>query len=81
LTLYRIQEKARNEVAAGNYAKATGQLQKLATHLLAQGERNLAKTIILEIEHINKEKTFSEHGEKQIKYGTRALLLSEENKI
>jgi Ca-activated chloride channel homolog len=81
LTLCRIQEKARKEVVAGNYEKATGHLQKLATRLLAQGERNLAKTIMLEIEHINKEKNFSELGEKQIKYGTRALLLPEEQTI
>jgi Ca-activated chloride channel family protein len=78
LTLYRIQEKARKEVVAGNYEEASGHLQKLATRLLAQGERNLAKTVMLEIEHINKEKAFSELGEKQIKYGTRALLLPEE---
>jgi Ca-activated chloride channel homolog len=81
LTLYRIQEKAHKEVTSGNYEKAAGHLQKLATRLLAQGERNLAKTIMLEIEHINKEKAFSELGEKQIKYGTRALLLPEEHKI
>jgi Ca-activated chloride channel family protein len=80
LTLYRMQEKARKEVASGNYEEAAGHLQKLATRLLAQGERNLAKTVMLEIEHIHKENTFSELGEKQIKYGTRALLLPEENK-
>ena len=80
VTLCRIQEKARKEVAAGNYGKATGHLQKLAARLLAQGEHSLAKTAMLEIEHINKEKTFSELGEKQIKYGTRALLLPEEHK-
>ncbi|MGC1375858.1 MAG: VWA domain-containing protein, partial [Anaerolineales bacterium] len=45
LTLYRIQEKARAEVTAGEYDKASMHLQKLATHLLAQGERNLAHTI------------------------------------
>jgi Ca-activated chloride channel family protein len=80
LTLYRMQEKARKEVAAGNYEKAAGHLQKLATRLLAQGERNLAKTIMLEIENINEENTFSELGKKQIKYGTRALMLPEEKK-
>jgi Ca-activated chloride channel homolog len=81
LTLYRMQEKARREIAAGNYNAGADQLQKLATRLLAQGERNLAKTIMLEIEHIEKDKNFSEYGEKQIKYGTRALLLPEEHTI
>jgi Ca-activated chloride channel family protein len=80
LTLYRMQEKARKEMAAGNYEQAAGQLQKLATRLLAQGERSLAKTVLLEIEHVNKENSFSEIGEKQIKYGTRALMLPEEHK-
>lgn len=81
LTLYRIQEKARKEVNAGNYEEATKHLQKLATRLLAQGERNLAKTVIFEIENINQEKNFSELGQKQIKYGTRALVLPEERNI
>ena len=75
LTLYRIQEKARAEVAAGEYDKASDHLQKLATHLLAQGERGLARTIMFEAEHIEKEKSFSDGGDKQIKYGTRALTL------
>jgi Ca-activated chloride channel homolog len=81
LTLYRMQEKARRDIAAGNLSSGANQLQKLATRLLAQGERNLAKTIMLEIEHIEKDKNFSEHGEKQIKYGTRALFLPEERTL
>lgn len=80
LTLYRIQEKARAEVALGEYDKASAHLQKLATHLLAQGEKSLAHTIMFEVEHIEREKTFSETGEKQIKYGTRALLLPGEKR-
>jgi Ca-activated chloride channel homolog len=75
LTLYRIQEKARSEVASGQFDKASEHLQSMATHLLAQGERTLARTIMLEAEHIEKKSTFSESGEKQIKYGTRALLM------
>lgn len=80
LTLYRIQEKARDEVAAGNYAQATSHLQRLASNLLSQGERSLAKTIIFEIQNIETEQSYSEHGAKQIKYGTRALALPEEKK-
>ena len=79
LTLYRLQEKARSEVRAGNFENATAHLQKLATHLLAQGERNLAKTILFEIENIEQGKAFTEYGEKQIKYGTRALVFPKEN--
>ena len=80
LTLYRMQEKARSEVAAGNFAKATQHLQRLATHLLTQGEKSLAKTVMLEIEHIETQNKYSGQGEKQIKYGTRALLLLPEEK-
>ncbi len=80
LTLYRIQEKARNEMADGNYSKAADHLQKLATHLLAQGQTGLAKTIMLEVKNIEKDQSYSEQGEKRIKYGTRALLLPGEEK-
>lgn len=80
LTLYRIQEKARAEVASGDYDKASSHLQRLATHLLAQGEKNLAHTIMLEVQHVEQEKSFSENGEKQIKYGTRALILPGERR-
>jgi Ca-activated chloride channel homolog len=75
LNLYRMQEKARNALDAGDYEKATRHLQQLATHLLAQGEKNLAKTILLEAQHIEQQKSFTESGEKQIKYGTRSLLM------
>jgi Ca-activated chloride channel family protein len=80
LTIYRIQEKARQEVTSGDYDKAAEHLQRMATHLLAQGERSLAKTVLLEAENIQKQKAFSENGEKQIKFGTRALLLPGEIK-
>jgi Ca-activated chloride channel family protein len=75
LTLYRMQEKARSEVEAGEYDQASRRLQYLATHLLAQGERGLAHTALLEAENIQRSKVFSEEGRKQIKYGTRALLV------
>ena len=44
--------------------------------LLAQGERGLARTALLEAEHIQQDKSFSQQGRKEIKYGTRALLTS-----
>ncbi len=75
LTLYRIQERARKEVEAGETVEATRHLQFLATHLISQGERDLAHTILVEAESIQKNKQFSVEGEKRIKYGTRALLL------
>jgi len=74
LTLYRMQEKAHAEVEAGKYGRASQRLQHLATHLLAQGERGLARTALLEAESIQQMRAFSKEGHKQIKYGTRALL-------
>ncbi len=81
LTLYRMQEKARLAVEAGDYDRATRHLQQLATHLLSQGEKGLAKTIMLEAQHIEQQKAFSETGEKQIKYGTRSLLMPGERRL
>jgi Ca-activated chloride channel family protein len=80
LTLYRLQEQARLEVNAGQYEKASGHLQKLATHLLAQGQRGLARTVLLEAEQIHQRKALSLQGDKEIKYGTRALLMAGEEK-
>ena len=76
LKLYRMQEQARLEVTAGEYDQASEHLHRLATHLLAQGERGLARTALMEAEQIQENKSFSQQGRKEIKYGTRALLTS-----
>jgi Ca-activated chloride channel family protein len=76
LKLYRLQEQARTEVKAGEYAQASEHLHRLATHLLSQGERGLARTALMEAEQIQQNKSFSQEGQKEIKYGTRALLTS-----
>jgi Ca-activated chloride channel family protein len=76
LSLYRLQDKARQEVSSGNISQATRHLQYLATHLLAQGNRGLAHDVLVEAEHIQQNREFSQEGDKRIKYGTRSLLLS-----
>lgn len=75
VTLYRIQERARLAVESGDSGKAVQHLQRLATNLLSQGEKSLARTILLEAQHIEHQNAFTEGGEKQIKYGTRSLLM------
>lgn len=75
LTLYKMQEKVRLEVNAGELEKATRHMHYLATHLLSQGDRELAHTVLIEAEHVQQSQHFSGEGEKRIKYGTRALLL------
>jgi Ca-activated chloride channel family protein len=76
LTLYRLQERARSETEAGHYDAASRHLHNLATHLLSQGEQQLAKTALLEAEYIEQMHAMSASGNKEIKYQTRALLLS-----
>lgn len=75
LTLYKIQERARQDVLEGKYNDATRRLQNIATHLLSRGEEDLAQTVMNEASRIQYQRSFSEDGEKRIKYGTRALLL------
>jgi Ca-activated chloride channel family protein len=76
LTLYRMQERARVEAEDGNYEAASRHLQNLATHLLSQGEQQLAKTALLEAEHLERMHSWTASGNKVIKYDTRALLLT-----
>ena len=76
LTLYRLQERAREEAQAGHYESATRHLKNLAQHLLSQGEKELAKTTLLEANNLEHMQALSKNGGKEIKYGTRALLLS-----
>jgi hypothetical protein len=71
--LYRMQERARREIQKGNIDSATRQLQTLASNLLTQGERSLAQTILLEVEHLQQQSALTVEGSKKIKYGTRSL--------
>jgi len=75
LTLYRMQEKARKEVEQKSLGAASKHLKSLASKLDAQGDRDLAHTIRLELEELKTHEKFSLEGEKRIKYGTRSLLL------
>ena len=75
LSLYRLQEKAREEAAAGDTENATQHLKFLATHLMARGNHELANSALLEVDRLNNQQGFSEAGQKDIKYGTRSLFL------
>lgn len=75
LTLYRMQERAQKSLEGGKREDANRQLKNLATHLLAEGEVNLAQVVLNEVENIEQLRPISERGRKEIKYGTRALLL------
>jgi Ca-activated chloride channel family protein len=75
ITLFRMQERARQEVAEGKVQDASLRLQRLATQLLSMGEIELAQTAIIEAERIQQTHLLSAEGEKRIKYGTRSFLL------
>ena len=57
------------------YVEAGRRLETLATHLLAAGDRDLAKAALSEAERLTHTRRLSIEGEKVLKYGTRALLL------
>jgi hypothetical protein len=71
-----MQERAQAAVDEGEFDAAVRHLQNLATHLLSQGEHSLAKTALLEAENLEQMHAWSASGNKDIKYSTRALLLS-----
>jgi len=75
LNLYFMQERASEEMAKGDVKSATRHMENLATHLLRKGEDDLAQTVLNEVSYIHRNQSYSEDGEKRIKYGTRSLLL------
>ncbi|MGB1288787.1 MAG: vWA domain-containing protein, partial [Aggregatilineales bacterium] len=74
LTLYRMQERAKEALDDGNVTEATRRLENLATRLLEIGEGNLAQQTLAEAENISNTHMLSAKGHKTIKYQTRALL-------
>ncbi len=74
LSLYRMQERARQDLETGDSSGAAKRMRMLATHLLSQGEKSLAKTVLLAAEEMKAGDGLSEKSGKQIKYGTRALI-------
>jgi Ca-activated chloride channel family protein len=84
LSFYQMQERARLELEKGNLHSATRHMENLATQLLQKGEVNLAQTILDEMAYVQRNQSFSDDGEKRIKYGTRSLLLpasTQENRL
>jgi Ca-activated chloride channel family protein len=75
ITLFRMQDRARQEVADGKVQEASLRLQRLATQLISLGQNELAQTAFMEAERIQQTHMLSAEGEKGIKYGTRSLLL------
>ena len=81
LSIYRLQEQAQKDLAAGNMDQAAQKLNNVAVQLLSAGENGLAQTVMLELDNLKSGKSLSQEAKKRIKYSTRALLLptDEEN--
>lgn len=74
LTLYRLQEKAREAFEKGNFDEATRRLQSLATRLLELGNSELANMTMAEVQRVRHTQSLSNEGRVAIKYQTRALI-------
>jgi Ca-activated chloride channel family protein len=80
LTLFRMQENIQREIQSKNTENAVLHLQKLATNLLSVAEYEFAQDVLNEAEHVRVNQDLSKRGKKQIKYGTRALMISAINR-
>jgi hypothetical protein len=75
LSLYHMQERATEQMSKGDSTSAARYMENMATSLLLKGEHVLAQSVLNEVTNIRNNQSFSEAGEKRIKYGTRSLLL------
>jgi Ca-activated chloride channel family protein len=75
LTLFRLQERARQALEEGDIAEATRRLELLATRLFESGHEELGQSAMREARRVAHTHQFSTEGTKHLKYGTRSLLL------
>jgi len=80
ITLYRMQGRAWDALESGDTDTATHQLEMVATRLFDLGEVQLAQSAMLEAGRIAKGGTPTAKGRKEIKYGTRSLIITSRRK-
>ncbi|HMR68314.1 MAG TPA: hypothetical protein PKE64_30250, partial [Anaerolineae bacterium] len=73
LAIYKMQEKAMEDLDRGQIGTATQRLETMATRLLNLGETDLARAALLEAGRLARTGDLSAEGRKKIKYGTRSL--------
>jgi hypothetical protein len=73
LAIFKMQEKAMEDLAKGQINAATQRLETMATRLLNLGETDLARAALLEAGRLARTGDLSAEGRKKIKYGTRSL--------
>jgi hypothetical protein len=73
LAIFKMQEKAMEDLEKGNVVAATQRLETMATRLLNLGETELARAALLEAGRLSRTGDLSSEGRKKIRYGTRSL--------
>ncbi len=73
LAIFKMQEKAMQDLEQGRVSAATQRLETMATRLLNLGETDLARAALLEAGRLARTGGLSAEGRKKIKYGTRSL--------
>ena len=68
VTAFKLQTRALTDAQSGDHAGATQKLRQAATMLLNQGETDLARTMNLEADNLEKQGQMSEEGKKTIKF-------------
>lgn len=74
LNIYRLNEKAWEEVEAGQIAAATTRMRHLTTRFLEAGETKLAQHAHMEADRLERLGELSSEGRKTLKFGTRTLM-------
>ncbi len=75
LTIFKMQERAMEDIKMGKLESAAGRLKNMATRLLNLGEIELARAALLEAGYLTQTGSLSAEGRKQIRYGTRGLTI------
>jgi hypothetical protein len=75
LTIFKMQERAMEEIGLGQIEPAITRLKTMATRLLDIGEVELARAALLEAGRLSQTGTLSASGRKKIRYGTRGLTI------
>jgi Ca-activated chloride channel family protein len=70
VTAFKLQTRALQEAEAGNIANATQQLRAAHTILLSQGDTELAKTVRLAADELEKQNKMSSEAQKTIRFGS-----------
>jgi Ca-activated chloride channel family protein len=75
LTIFKMQERAMEEIEMGQIESAVSRLKTMATRLLDIGEAELARAALLEAGRLARTGALSATGQKKIRYGTRRLTI------